>query len=114
MESTVVFWIFIGFVFGGIMLALVMGYLSIEEERSREEQTRAAQLRPAATAIAAVPRFFPEVDAAVPALAQRIDPTLLAELENYVRAEQAVVYQFVNEPSIDALYRQTGASVRYH
>jgi hypothetical protein len=110
MESTIVFYIFLGFVFGAMMLALVMGYISTEGKRAQEERDRETQVLTAADRIAAMPRFFPNLNAG-PAPDSIFDHGLSAELENYIRSEKAMVNQFVSEPSMDSLYRQAGPSV---
>ncbi len=107
MGSTAVFWLFLAFVVGAGMLALMLGYRSIEERRAREEEQRRADELRAAENVAAMPRFFvrpvvSESSTIVPVF----DEALLADFESYVRAEQALAAQFVNEPSLDSLYRQ--------
>lgn len=112
MEWMIVFWLFMTFLFGAMMLGLFLGFRSTEESRAREQQEREAQEVLAAHAMAAMPRFFATLDAKQPGSSPRVvfDDALLADVESYVRAEQTLVKQFVNDPSVDALYRQTSSS----
>jgi len=115
MESTVIFWLFSTFLIGGGMLVLLLGYRSIEEQRAREEEQREAQELRAVRDMAAMPRFFagPTVTDSLSA-GPVLDDALLADLESYVRAEQVLAAQFVNEPSVDSLYRQSRPSAFLH
>lgn len=114
MEATLVLVLVLTILVGGMMLALVMGYRSIEEGRSQLAVELRAEAGRAADAIA-IPSFFAWVDdrkTPLPTIA--FDDALLARLEKHVRAEQAVVTQFVHFPSIDSLYRHSDSSLRAH
>lgn len=114
MEATIAFGLVLGFLFGGMMLALVMGYLSTEQARAKEEE-EAQRHRLVVRTAEAIPGFF-----AKPAHDERpseipgFDDALLARLESHVREEQALVSQFVHYPSIDSLYRKAPQSLRMH
>lgn len=109
MGSTLVFWLFLTFLFGAGMLVLLLGYRGIEEQRARDEQRQAEQLQAARDK--AAPRFFVVQPATeLPSTGPVLNDALLASLESYVRSEQALAAQFVDEPSIDSLYRQSAPS----
>jgi hypothetical protein len=110
MEATVVLILFLTFLVGGMMLALVMGYRSIEGSRA-QEVARPAKAAGAADA-AMIPSFFVKVEHRhSPGSDVAFDDALLARLEQHVRAEHATVAEFVHFPSIDSLYRQSGSSL---
>ena len=112
MGGTIVLALFLAFLFGAGMLALVMGYISTEEKRAQERQERESEALRAVRHVALTPGFFAHVDASrIPVAHAAIEARMLADVERYVQAEQAAVRQFVNEPSIDSLYRQPGASI---
>ena len=113
MAATLVLTLVLTFLFGGLMLALVMGYRSIEEGRA-QPVARPAQA-PSVVDVAMIPSFFAAVEnfsSAGPPVA--FDEALLARLEQHVRAEHAMVAQFVHFPSIDSLYRPSGSSLHVH
>jgi hypothetical protein len=112
MELSIVLWLLFGLLFGGMMLALTMGYLDAEEKRARESREREAEVAASAEVVAEMPRFFAKLQPK-PSTTPRtaLDERLLADLESYVRAEQAVVNLFVDDPSIDSLYRRAGSAV---
>lgn len=107
MAASIAFWLFMAFLFGASVLALVMGYIGTEERRAQEKREQAVQDQLAAQAMAMIPRFFARPDATHPATAGvTLDDRLLADLESFVQAEQTLVTQFVSEPSVENLYRQ--------
>ena len=111
MEAMVAFGLVLGFLVGGMMLALAMGYRSTEEARAREQEQRHGQV---VRAVEAVPSFFAKPDlGALPGL-HGFDDFLLGRLESHVREEQAIVSEFVHDPSIHSLYRQAPPSLRMH
>jgi hypothetical protein len=110
MEGVLVFVLVLGFVFGGLTLALLLGYRSAEEARA----ARAAQ-RPARTVhVDAIPSFFAKADAALPAEMREFDEALLARIEKHIREEQALVSEFVEYPSVHSLYRRAPHELRAH
>lgn len=115
MATTFVFVLFLGFVFGGMMLMLAPAFLEAEKERARQEEERRAEAIRARQAAAAMPGFFAGFEATkVPPAPLAFDDALLAELERHVRAEQAIVTQFVRYPSIGSLYQQSDSSIHLH
>jgi hypothetical protein len=113
MAATLVLTLVLTFLVGGLMLALVMGYRSIEESRAQPVARPAPA--PSAVDVVLIPSFFTAVERVSPAgPALAFDEALLARLEQHVRAEQAMVAQFVHYPSIDSLYRQSGSSLHVH
>lgn len=113
-EATLVLMLVLTFLVGGMMLALVMGYRSIEESRAQLDARPAKA--PSAADIVGIPSFFGNAEYRdLPGPAFAFDDALLARVEQHVKAEHAMVAQFVHFPSIDSLYRQSGSSlhVRY-
>jgi hypothetical protein len=49
-----------------------------------------------------------------PGPAVAFDEALLTRLAEHVRAEHAVVAQFVHFPSVESLYRQSDSSLHVH
>ncbi len=113
MEATIALVLLLGLVFGGMMLMLASGFISTERERARQaEERRAEEATPPVQASTPVFLFSPRP--VVPEAPFVFDDVLISRLENHVRLEQAVVAQFVNQPSIDTLYHQTGSSFHIH
>lgn len=114
MEATIVLVLFFTFLVGGMMLALAMGYRSIEESRIEQRPERHVQPAPVAYVVAGHGFFESAADRMPASPAITFDDALLAQLEQHVRAEQAVVSQFVHFPSVDSLYSSSGTSLRAH
>ena len=114
MEATIVLVLFVTFLVGGMTLALAMGYRSIEESRIEQSHERHVQPAPVAYVVAGRGFFENAADRMPGSPAITFDDALLAELERHVRAEQAVVSQFVHFPSVDSLYSSSGTSLRSH
>jgi hypothetical protein len=97
------------FAFGGMLLILFLGSRRIEgelEERAREvEKIRADAAR--------IPRFF-VVTQPTGHGAGRLDDALLWQLQEYVEAEQVLADEFVLQPSIESLYRESGRRLARH
>jgi hypothetical protein len=111
MEATIVFGLVLTFLVGGMMLALVMGYMSTEEARARE----AGNHRQVARTADAIPAFLAKsVRDELASEIRGLDDALLARLESHVREEQALVSQFVHHPSVHSLYRQGPRALRSH
>ena len=107
MDSALVV-VVVAVLFGGMVLMLAMGY----SEAERAQQARARQAAAArASAIVAVPSFFASVDGAVTPAQTVFNDAMVNKLEHHVRLEQAVVAQFVHQPSVDNLYRRAGTSL---
>ena len=114
MEATIVLVLFFTFLVGGMTLALAMGYRSIEASRIEQRPERHVQPAPVAYVVAAHGFFESAADRMPASPAITFDDALLAQLERHVRAEQAVVSQFVHFPSVNSLYSNSGTSLRAH
>lgn len=114
MEATIVLVLFFTFLVGGMTLALAMGYRSIEASRIEQRPERHVQPAPVAYVVAGHGFFESAADRMPASPAITFDDALLAQLERHVRAEQAVVSQFVHFPSVDSLYSSSGTSLRAH
>ncbi len=111
MVSTLIFWLFLAFLFGTTMAILMLGYSSVEKHREQEARQHAVDEARALSMATAVPRFFlKDGESRDYPNAPIVNDAMLADLENYVRAEQAAVARFVNEPSIEHLYGNSGGS----
>jgi hypothetical protein len=115
MEATIVLVLLLGLVLGGMLLMLASGYVATEEARARQGNARYAEAA-RANEVLATSGFFEGLDGnkISPPPLVAFDDALLAQLESHVRAEQAIVTQFVRYPSIDSLYRQGGPELRVH
>ncbi len=113
MESALVV-VVVAVLFGGMVLMLAMGYQSSEAERARQAKGRLGDAAARASAIVAVPGFFAPADGAVTPAASAFNEAMVSRLEHHVRLEQAVVAQFVHQPSVDNLYRRVGTSLHAH
>lgn len=114
MDATLVLVLVLTFLVGGLMLALTMGYRSIEESRAQEAE-RPVMAASRATSVVMIPSFFAKIEnRSFPSTAVAFDEALLARLEEHVKAEHATVAQFVHFPSVDSLYRQSGSSLHVH
>ncbi len=114
MEATTALVLVLGSLFVGITLLLALGYVDTEKERARQAAAREAGTAMPAAAMAAEPRFFASAQAVSAPPAVVFDDALVGKLEDHLRVEQALLAQFVHNPSIDNLYRQTGAAVHVH
>ena len=94
------------FAFGGMMLALLMGARRIEDEIQ-------AKTREASADAARIPRFFVVNPKPTREMGQ-LDEAALAQLQQYVEAEQLLADEFVLQPSIERLYRESGRRLTVH
>lgn len=94
---------------GGMTMMLAAGYASTENERERQAQAHRGE---AAERIISIPPGFFQLSRPPAPVAFVFDDGLLHQLETHVRNEQAVVEQFVHQPSVDNLYRQPGARLQ--
>ena len=97
------------FLFGGLVLILFFGARRIEDElvqRAREAQKIRADA-------ARIPRFFVITQPAGPAVG-RVDDALLWQLQQYLTAEQTLADEFVLQPSLESLYRESGRRLIGH
>ena len=110
MESALVV-VVVAVLFGGMVLMLAMGYQSSEAERAQQARARQADAAARASAITVAPGFFAPADGAVMPAQSVFNEAMVNQLEHHVRLEQAVVAQFVHQPSVDNLYRRSGTSL---
>ena len=114
MEGMVALVLLLTLLFGGMMLALVMGYRETEERRGLAA-ARALQAQRAAKAVT-VPSFFATANSAAHAIGPSVtfEELLLSRLEQHVQAEHARVAEFVHFPSMDRLYRESESMLHVH
>jgi len=111
MAGMIVFSMLLTLLFGGGMLALVLGFLETEKSRARE--LAAATAGDSAPAPEAVREhsFFANLEEGSPAAQpDQPDDEMVDELESFLKEEQVFAARFVNEPSIDNLYRHATLS----
>jgi len=97
------------FAFAGMLLISFFGAERIEGELA-ERAREAEKLRADA---ARIPRFFVVTQPASPGVG-RVDDTLLWKLQEYLEAEQVLAADFVLQPSIESLYRESGKRLTTH
>ncbi len=97
------------FAFGGVLLILVLGARRIEDEL----EARAREARQILADAARIPRFFVVTQPAGPRVG-RVDEALLWQLQQYLDAEQMLANEFVLQPSIESLYRESGRRLTAH
>ena len=97
------------FAFGGMLLILILGARRIEDEL----RERAREAREVRTETARIPRFFVVTRPAGPAVG-RVDEALLGQLQQYLDAEQVLADEFVLQPSVESLYRESGRRLTVH
>ncbi len=97
------------FCFGGMVLIVFLGARRIEEEFD----AKAAQERTLRAEAARVPRFFVITQPAAPRVGP-LDDAFLGELQQYLDAEQVLADQFVTQPSVESLYRESGRKITTH
>jgi hypothetical protein len=105
---------FIGlFLAAGVLMALVLEWLSTERADARRE--RRMEVEADVRSVATLPAFFAKAPANMPLPAGTgLDEALIALIEEHVKAEQAMVTKFVHFPSVDSLYRQAKSSQLMH
>jgi hypothetical protein len=97
------------FTLGGVLLILLLGARRIgngRKERAREAQEIRAEA-------ARIPRFFALTPSANPQIEQ-VDETLLWQLQEYLDVEQVLADEFVQQPTIESLYRESGRRLTGH
>ncbi len=114
MEATIVIVLFLVVVCGGMMLMLAAGYQSAEKDRAQRAASRQSANVANVTGLTAEPAFMMATAPPITALPFAFDDALLSRLEQHVQIEQAVVAQFVHHPSVDNLYRLSGAALHMH
>jgi hypothetical protein len=96
------------FLFVAFLLVLLLGARSIEDQLAE----RAGKTREIHARAVRVPRFL--VVNRAPAAQGWIDPMLLSRVQQYLEAEQMLAEEFVLQPSIESLYRDSGRSITGH
>ena len=85
--------------------AVVLELLSpVRQRPAREAPGASAHTQPAETAVAAIPAFFARPARELRPMALGFDESMLAFLQNHVKAERAIANEFVHYPSVDSLY----------
>ena len=97
------------FAFGGMLLILFLGARRIEYELTE----RAREARKIRADAARIPRFFVVTQPVSPA-AGRVNEALLWQLQRYVEAEQILADEFVLQPSLESLHRDSGRKLTTH
>ena len=97
------------FLFTGLLLAVFLGAQRVEEEL-KERAREAVQMREQATR---VPRFFMVNRAASPRVGP-LDEAMLWQVQQYLDAEQTMADEFVLQPSVESLYRESGRRIVGH
>lgn len=94
------------FMFGGLVLIVVLGASGVQEELEK----RAHQEPDARTRAAAIPRFF-VVTQPGEVREGHLDEALVGQLQQYLDDEQTLAAEFVSQPSLESLYRESGKPV---
>ncbi len=107
---------FLGFVLivavGISVLALTLGLLSPTRETAMEAKRPSTGVLTAESMAASIPAFFAKAQSdQLPLATLGFDEALLALLQNHVKAERAVVNEFVHFPSVDSLYARPSLTV---
>ncbi len=97
------------FAFGGMLLIVVLGARNIEDEL----KARARQENDIRTAAARIPGFF-FANQPMASEAGRQDEALIGRLQQYLEAEQHLADEFVLQPSIESLYRESSRRLTVH
>ena len=97
------------FAFGVMLLILFLGARRIEDELTE----RAREARKIRADAARIPRFFVVTQPVSPA-AGRVNEALLWQLQRYVEAEQILADEFVLQPSLESLHRDSGRKLTTH
>ncbi len=95
------------FAWGGMLLILCLGAQAIDAEHAkrRRESDEIGALA------AGIPRFFFKIGPAPTPGATPLDDAFVSEVRKYVAAEQILAAQFVSEPSVASLYRQSDTRI---
>jgi hypothetical protein len=97
------------FGFGGMLLIVVFGARGIEEQL----EARARADRDIRTEVARMSRFLVTNRIARPPVG-RMDEAMLSRVRQYLEAEQMVADEFVLQPSVESLYRDSGTRLTVH
>ena len=97
------------FLFGAMMLILVFGARRIDEEFNEKAQ----EIQKIRADAARVPRFI-VVSRPTSPRSGPLDEALLWQVQQYLEAEQLLADQFVLQPSMESLYRDSGRRPTSH
>ena len=97
------------FLFAGMMLAIFFG----AQKATQEIEGRAREAREFREHAAHIPGFLVVSRPASPRLAPP-DEALLWHVQQYLEAEQTAADEFVLQPSIESLYRESGRRITTH
>ena len=97
------------FLFGGMMLMLFFGARRIEDEFN-ESQREITKVRADA---ARIPRFIVVSQPTSPRSGP-LDDSILWQVQQYLDAEQLLADEFVLQPSMESLYRDSGRRPMSH
>lgn len=111
MDSAIPLLLFLAFLFGGVVLILLMGYWSLDQDR--EDAVVEASL--ANEALLELPpalfqKLAPEERRV---LAEAVDDAIVDGVERFLRQEEAVAQSFVAEPSIERLHDTSDRERRF-
>ena len=97
------------FLFGAMVLMLVFGARGIEAEFNEREQ----EIQRIRADAARIPRFI-VVSPPTGARSGPLDEGLFWQVQQYLEAEQLLADQFVLQPSMESLYRDSGRRLTVH
>jgi hypothetical protein len=97
------------FLFGATVLILIFGAWRIEDECNEREQ----EIRKIRAQAARIPRFIVVSQPTGPRRGQ-LDEALLRQVQQYLEAEQQLADEFVLQPSMESLYRDSGRRPTSH
>ncbi len=97
------------FAFGGMLLIVFLGARRIEDEfAAKIREAEAIQAK-----AARIPRFFVVTQPPAPRVGP-LDDAFLGQLKQYLDAEQVLADEFVLQPSVENLYRDSGRKLTTH
>jgi len=97
------------FMFGGLVLIVFLGARRIEDE-FEERKKEIGEIRAQA---ARIPRFL-VVSPLASARVARSDEALVWQVQQYLETEQVLADEFVLQPSLESLYRESGRRITGH
>ncbi len=97
------------FLFGAMVLALFFGARSVEDQFNE----RAQEIEKIRAEAARIPRFIVVSQPPAPH-AGPLDEKLFWQVQQYLDAEQQLADQFVLQPSVESLYRESGSRPTRH
>jgi hypothetical protein len=96
--------------FAGMMLAVFFAAQKAGERFAEERAHDAREIREQA---ARIPHFLVVSPPVSPRLAP-LDEALVGQLQRYLEVEQTLADEFVLQPSIESLYRESGRRITTH